>query len=275
VLFKRIGIVGIGLMGGSLGLAIKKYEVAEEVIGIVRRKKTIKEALKRKVVDIATRDIKLLKDVDLVILATPVCTIKEISPIISKVIKDDCILTDVGSTKKEIVLKLEKLFNNYIGSHPLTGSQNAGVGFADANIFKGSLCILTPTEKTPIWIIKKMSRFWKAIGAKVDLLSPSLHDKILAYTSHLPHLIAFGLIDFIPSKYLHYSASGLKDTTRIALSLPELWRDIFISNRNEILDSLKGFEDKLRSLEAILSKRDIKSLYLFLKKAQRKRIKLL
>jgi len=274
-LFKKVGIVGIGLIGGSLGLAIKKYKIAQEVIGIVRRKKTIKEALRRKIVDIASRDLRLLKDVDLVILATPVSKIKEIAPSVSKVIKNDCILTDVGSTKKEIVLKLEKLFHNYIGSHPLAGSQNAGLTFADAKIFKDSLCILTPTKKTLPEVIKKITVFWNKMGAKVELLSPSLHDKILSYTSHLPHLVAFALMELIPSKYLNYSATGLRDTTRIALSLPELWRDIFISNRKEVLISLKDFGNKLYTLEKIISKKDVKSLYLFLKKAQRKRIKLL
>jgi len=274
-LFKKVGIVGVGLIGGSLALAIKKYKVAQEVIGIVRRKKTVKEALRQKIVDIASRDLRLLKDVDLVILATPVSTIKEIAPSVSKIVKKDCILTDVGSTKKEIVLKLEKLFHNYIGSHPLAGSQNAGLNFADADIFKSSLCIITPTRKTPPEVIRKITVFWNKIGAKVSLISPSLHDKILSYTSHLPHLVAFALMELIPSNYLNYSATGLRDTTRIALSSPELWRDIFISNRKEILTSLREFGNKLYTLEKLLSQRDVKSLYLFLKKAQRKRSKLL
>jgi prephenate dehydrogenase len=274
-LFKKVGIVGVGLIGGSLGLAIKKYKVAKEVIGIVRRKKTAQQAIRRKVVDIASRNLNLLKDADLVILATPVCKIKEIAPSVSKVVKGECILTDVGSTKKEIVLKLEKLFPNYIGSHPLAGSQNAGLNFADADIFKSSLCIITPTRKTPPEVIRKITVFWNKIGAKVSLLSPSLHDKILSYTSHLPHMVAFALMELIPSNYLNYSATGLRDTTRIALSSPELWRDIFISNRKEILTSLREFGNKLYTLENLLSQRDVKSLYLFLKKAQRKRSKLL
>lgn len=274
-LFKKIGIVGIGLIGGSLGLAIKRYSVAKEVIGVSRSQNTLKEALRRKVVDIATKDLNILKDADMVILATPVETIKKLSPLVCKIIKKDSILTDVGSTKREIVLKLESLFNNYIGSHPLAGSQNRGVNFADAEIFKNSLCILTPTKNTPSWVLLKTKKFWQAIGAKVDFLSPSLHDHILAYTSHLPHLVAFTFCELLPSKYLKYCASSFKDMTRVALSSPQLWHDIFISNRKEILSCLDKFKERILYLENLLSQNKDKEILIFLKKSQKKRKKLL
>ncbi|MCM8791892.1 MAG: prephenate dehydrogenase [Candidatus Omnitrophica bacterium] len=275
MLVKKIGIVGIGLIGGSLGLAIKKYKLAKRVIGICRHRNTLQEALRRKAVDIATTDLNLLSDVDLVILATPVGVIKEIASLVSKTIRRNCIVTDVGSSKKEIVLKLEKLFCNYVGSHPLTGSHNIGVKFADPTIFKNSLCILTPTKNTSREVLFKIKELWEAVGARVDFLSPALHDKIIAFTSHLPHLVAFSLIDSLPVKYLKYSAGGLKDTTRLALSSPQLWRDIFISNHKETLGSLKQFKERISFLEWLISKRDAEGLYIFLKKIQRKRSKIL
>jgi len=274
-LFKKIGIVGLGLMGGSIALAAKKYKISQECLGVAHSKETFKKAQKYKIVDKVSRDFKILKDADLVILATPVETIKEIALLISKIIKKECIVTDVGSVKKEIVLKLEKILPNYVGSHPLAGSHHTGMDYADAKIFKDSLCIITPTAKTLSNSLSKIKKFWEVLGMHVVSMPAPLHDRILAYTSHLPHLIAFNMVYSLPCGYLKYSAPSFKEMTRVALSSPRLWQDIFINNRKEIIMSLKMFTANLSILEKILIKKDIAKLGLFLKKSQEKRMKLL
>lgn len=270
-LFRKVAIVGVGLIGGSIGLAIKKRRLAAEVIGVSRRQKTINNALRRGAIDKGSADLRIIKDADLVILAPPVNSIIKIAPLVSKMIKEGCILSDVGSTKKEIVSKLEKTFPNYIGAHPLAGSQKAGVAYASSEMFKDSLCLLTPTHRTKNHVLRKVSRLWQEMGAKVICVSPEEHDKILSFVSHLPHVIAFNLIDLIPRQYLKFVASGLKDATRIASSEPQLWQDIFMTNRKDVLRALKGFYQRLHKFERLLSKKDTKGLYRFLSKAKQKR----
>lgn len=270
-LFNKIAIVGVGLIGGSIGLELKRKRLANQVIGISFHKASIALAKKRGAIDIGSLDFGVLKDADLVILATPVFTILELAPQISKVIKKDCIVTDVGSTKEEIVSNLEKIFPNFIGSHPLAGSQKRSISNAKKGLFKKSLVILTPTKKTKPAIVNKIEQFWAKLGATVTKLEPSVHDLTLAYTSHLAHVAAFSLIGSIPEKSLAYSASGLKDTTRIALSNSRLWADIFLSNRENIVKSIAALELNLNRIKSAIKNNKKTLLIKLLKKSQLKR----
>lgn len=270
-LFNKIAIVGVGLIGGSIGLELKRKRLANQVIGISFHKASIALAKKRGAIDIGSLDFGVLKDADLVILATPVFTILELAPQISKVIKKDCIVTDVGSTKEEIVSNLEKIFPNFIGSHPLAGSQKRSISNAKKGLFKKSLVILTPTKKTKPAIVNKIEQFWAKLGATVTKLEPSVHDLTLAYTSHLAHVAAFSLIESIPEKSLAYSASGLKDTTRIALSNSRLWADIFLSNRENIVKSIAALELNLNRIKSAIKNNKKTLLIKLLKKSQLKR----
>lgn len=270
-LFNKVAIVGIGLIGGSLAGAIKKKRLASEVIGVSRHRKTLLMAKKNKVIDRGSQDIRVIKDADLVILATPVNTILSLAPKISKLIKKDCVVTDVGSTKQEIVSKLARIFPKYVGSHPLAGSEKRGLINAHPDIFKDTLCILTPDKNTDPGAKKKIERFWRQLGAKVVNLAPSTHDKILSFTSHLAHILAFSLISTVPKKYLPFASTGLKDTTRIAASDNQLWADIFLSNQKNLLKSIELFQDNLSKIKSAIIKKDYKLLSKILKQAKKKR----
>jgi len=270
-LFNKVAIIGVGLIGGSLALAIKRKRLANTLIGISRQRKTLILARKLRAVDVASQDLNIIKDADLIILATPVHTILKIAKNISRLVKPGAIVSDVGSTKQEIVRHLSKLFPNYVGSHPLTGSEKRGVINADARMFNGSLCILTPTVSTDKQSVIKISRLWNLLGARVVHLKPSLHDSVLSFVSHMPHLVAFSLVGSVPKKYLRFATSGFKDTTRIASSDAALWKDIFISNRKSLLKALGTFKHRLSEIESAISKKDAKGLEGILRKAKKTR----
>lgn len=270
-LFNKAAIVGVGLIGGSMALAIKRKKLANQVIGVSRHKKTLLRAKKRRAIDKGSQDIGIVKDADLVILATPVNTILNLAPIISKIIRPDCIVSDVGSTKQKIVSQLDKIFPRYVGSHPLAGSEKRGMINAHPDIFKGSLCILTPTKNTDRGALEKIRRLWRQLGAEVFSLTPAIHDKILSFVSHLPHIVAFSLIDIIPKQYLEFASTGLKDATRIAASDSQLWLDIFLSNRKNMLKTLALFQRNLYRIKKAINKKDKKSLNTILKRAKSKR----
>jgi len=270
-LFNKVAIVGTGLIGGSMALDIKKKRLAREIIGVSRHRSTLIWAKKRGIIDKGSQDLNIIKDADLLVLATPVNTILKTAGAIAKIIRKDCVVTDVGSTKKEITSKLSRVFANYVGSHPLAGSERRGIASIEAGMFKGSLCILTPTKNTSPKALKKIKSLWGRLEARVSLLSPDTHDKILSFVSHLPHVVSFSLIDAIPDKYLKFGANGLKDTTRIALSDSRLWADIFLSNLKNMLEAIKLFEGKMSRLKSAINRRDEKALIKILKKAKAKR----
>lgn len=270
-LFNKVAIVGVGLIGGSVGLAIKKKRLAGEVIGISRHRETLSKALKVGAIDRGSQDLNIIKDVDSVILATPVSIVQSLAGKISKIIRADCMVSDVASTKKEIVSKLEKLFPNYIGSHPLAGSEKRGIINANALMFEGSLCILTPTKNTKYEVKFKIKRLWNKLGTKVVFLAPGTHDKILSFVSHLPHIVSFSLIESIPKKYLKFSSTSLKDTTRIAASDARLWLDIFLSNQKNTLKAIKFFQENLSKIKSAIQRKDKRLLVRILKEAKQKR----
>ncbi len=263
--FNRVAVIGVGLIGGSVGLAVKRRRLAKEVVGIFRRKSTLKKALKRRAVDKAVMSIKEgVKDADLIILATPVSLIPSMAREIIKYAKRGTVITDVGSTKKWIVDKIEGQLARsgkglfFVGSHPMAGSEHAGVEFARTDLLDGSPCIVTKTAKTSAAALKKIMGFWKALGVKVNVMSPAAHDKSVALISHLPHIVAFGLAGAVPVKELKYAAEGFKDTTRVALSDPRLWADIFLSNRKEIVKSAHSFERYYKKIIRAVAKNNYK-----------------
>jgi len=268
--FNKIAIIGLGLIGGSIALAIKKKRLAKSVIGVSRHERTLNLAKKNRLIAQGSTDLAIIKDADLVILAAPVEVILKLSRPIAKIIKANTIVTDVGSAKEKIVAKLEKIFPNFIGGHPLAGSEKRGLVNARGDIFLNSLCILTPTKRTSQEAKLKVARFWKELGAKVSNLSPDAHDKIISFTSCLPHLIAFSLINSVPKQCLKFAASGLKDTTRIAASEPGLWADIFLSNKNS-LKSIQVFQTNLEQIKKAIQHKDGKSLKRALSVAKAKR----
>jgi len=270
-LFKKIAIIGTGLIGGSLALVIKKKNLAQRVVGFSRRKETITRALKAGIIDEGSQSLNIIKGADFVILATPVDVILDLAPKIAKIIGNEAIVTDVGSTKEKIVLKLDKVFKNFIGSHPLAGSEKRGVANARPEIFQDSLCILTPTKKSKGAIVGKLKKFWKSTGARTVTLSPDKHDQVLGFVSHLPHAVAFSLMGSVPKEHLKFAASGLRDSTRIAGSDAEVWSEIFLSNQKNLLKSIEDFEKNILKFKSALKRRDKKALNLILAQAKKKR----
>jgi len=270
-LFNNVAIIGVGLIGGSMALGIKKKGLASRIIGVSRHKSTLIWANKNRVIDKGSQDLRIIQDADLVILATPVNTILNLADLISKFIKEDCVVCDVGSTKAEIVSKLSNIFPNYVGSHPLSGSEKRGIQNASADIFKNSVCILTPTNNTNPMALNKIRRMWRELGARVVLLPPDKHDRILSFVSHLPHIVAFSLIGIIPDEYLRFGSSGLKDATRIALSDSQLWTDIFLSNKKYVMKAIGLLHGNLSQIESAIRKRDRKLLTRTLREAKEKR----
>lgn len=278
--FNRITIIGVGLIGGSVGLAIKKRHLAKEVIGVFRRASTLRKALKHKSIDKATMSVKEgVEGADLIILATPVSLIPTLAREAIRHAKKGAVITDVGSAKKLIVEKIEKAIGRskrvfFVGSHPMAGSEHAGVEFARGDLLKDSPCIVTKTNRTDKQALKKIVNFWRALGAKVEIMTPAGHDKSVALISHLPHIVAFSLAGAVPVKELIYAAEGFKDTTRVALSDGRLWADIFVSNRKEIISAAASFEKYYKKIIKALSKNNYPEVVRLLQEAKSKRSKL-
>ena len=269
-MFKKVTIVGVGLMGGSLGLALKKYGLAKEVVGLSYRQSSLVQAIKNKAIDIGLTDIsKAIKNAELVVMAAPVESIVKLFPSITPHLKRNCIVTDMGSAKVEIVEAAEKHLQNssfFIGSHPLVGSEKKGAEFADPDLFDKAMCVITPNEKTNKMALGKIKHLWEKLGMKVKTLSPERHDEILGQTSHLPHLVAYGLMNAINEDALEIFPQGLKDATRIAASHPKMWSDICMSNSQNIVSSLDRYIQCLSQMrKAIVDKNENLLIDLFSK----------
>jgi len=273
-IFNKVVIIGTGLIGGSLGLAMKKKGLAKTIVGLSRLQKNAIIAKQLGAIDIVARSIEAVNDADLVILATPIDTIIDIALKLSKKIKKNCIAIDVGSTKEQIVSKLSRIIPNFLGCHPLAGSEKRGIVNFKAELFKDSICIITPTNKTNKVTLKKIKLLWRELGAQLVILTPKKHDQILALTSHLPHALAFSLIGAIPDHFLNLSSNGLKDTTRIAGSDANIWNQVFLSNRKNLISAISSFQTKLKNLELALKNNNKKELNSILCAAKKKREKL-
>ncbi len=274
--FEKVAIIGVGLIGGSIGLALKKKKLACEVMGFFRKKRSAARARKLKMVDTVTFSLKdAVSDADFVIVATPIGVIKHSLSKIISFAKPGTVLMDVGSTKAEIMnlgmrLAIKKgIF--FVGAHPLAGSDKSGLIFAEANMFKDAFCFLTPNQKTNVSALAKVRRVWQSFGSKIIITDSSTHDRIVAITSHLPHMISFALINCLPKNYLSLSGSGLRDCTRLALSSEKIWRDICLSNRSEIINAIKKFEASLLELKKLLKTKKTNQLQSYFQKAKKRR----
>jgi len=274
-MFHKVTIVGIGLIGGSLGKIIKTKKLAHEVVGVSQRQSTLTAAIKMNAVDKVYTDVKkAVVQSDFVVLATPISIINSLLMSIGPHLKRNCIITDVGSTKVSIVKMAQEYLPPsafFVGSHPLAGSEKKGVQNADINLFQKSLCLMTPTDKTHKKSCDKVRRFWIAVGSKVKYLSPEEHDLILAYTSHAPHLIAYALMDIMPKQYFPFCGQGLKDTTRIAASTPQVWLDICMANSRNIIQVIDECVSQLSAIRKTISTKETKDLLKLLQEAKEKR----
>lgn len=259
--FDRVCIVGVGLIGGSLALDAKEIGLFGEVVGYGRSRKNLEDAVGLGIIDRFEMELgEAVKDADLVLLACPVGAFTDITTRIVPQLKTKAVVTDVGSVKGKLVEELESLIQPksfFVGGHPVAGSEKSGATSAIKGLFKNKRCILTPTSRTDADALTLVRQMWEKVGMQVVEMDAYLHDKILAITSHLPHAVAYALMDTVltlmektPSA-LNYSAGGLHDFTRISASSPEMWRDIFLLNKIEVLNALDAF------VKSILKLRDM------------------
>jgi prephenate dehydrogenase len=275
--FGTVTIIGTGLIGGSIGLGLKKKGLAKLVLGVGHRKSSINKALKMKAIDEGTTDIeKSVSQADIVILATSVDLIPDLARSVIPLMKTSAILTDVGSTKDYIVSQINKYIkgrcgsNNlsFIGAHPLAGSEQRGIESAKPDLFEGSVCVLTPTDFSSKKCVKKIANMWKALGAEISFLKPRMHDEIVAFISHLPHFVASGLTNVVDEKHWKFGANGLRDTTRIASGDPKLWLSICKQNRVKIIEALRCFSEEMKSMLRDMEEENDNEILNRLKKAK-------
>lgn len=257
--FHKVAIIGVGLIGGSLGLVLRERGITNHIIGIGRGVDNLKIAKRRGIINEYTVDVERgVEDADLVVLATPVCAILHLAERIKGHLKKDAIVIDVGSVKKEIVSRVEEILSKdvyFVGTHPIAGTENSGAGSAFSTLFYGRKCIITPTERTDKTALKKVEALWEAAGSQVVFMDPARHDMVCAAISHLPHIVAYALVNTIggmEEDILKYSAGGFKDFTRIALSPPEMWRDICLLNKTPILHMIGLFEGRLKEIRLMI-----------------------
>lgn len=265
-MFDKVAIIGLGLMGASLGLALKRARIAGKVVGFARRAETRKKALAKKIVDIACDRIEdAVQGSDFIVLCAPVSVIPGMMKSAAGAsLSPNAIVTDVGSVKTHIVAEAEKVFADgkaeFVGSHPIAGSEQRGLEAARADLYQGAVVAVTPTPRTAKRALRIVKQFWQALGSEVVLVSPEIHDRIIARTSHLPHVIAALLSGCAgrerAGKYGKFCGAGFRDTTRIAEGDPELWNDILENNARFLGKELKTFEKELRCLLAGLKKKD-------------------
>ena len=279
-MFNKITIIGLGLIGSSIARAIKKKHLCKNLVAHDKSKIVLKKIVKLKITNHIEPNLKKsVQDSDLVIICTPLGTYKNIVSVIKNNLKNTCILTDVGSAKIFVTNTVNKLINQntiWIPAHPVAGTEQSGpeAGFAD--LFKNRWCIITPINKKNPTSLKKLNNFWKKIGSKVQHMSPEHHDKVMAITSHIPHLIAYNIVGTAAnlekdtkSEVIKYSASGFRDFTRIASSDPTMWRDIALNNRKQILHMLEKFNLDLNNLKRAIIKKDAGKLFKLFSKTRK------
>jgi len=271
----RTAIVGVGLIGGSLGLALKRRGLAGEVVGSGWRESTLRRARERGAIDRWTLDAAEAADgADLVALCTPVRHVTEKAEEALAGMGPGSVLTDVASTKATLTRAIEGLLPDgvaFVPGHPMAGSEKQGIESARADLFEGESCILTPTDKTPSQALGTVRGVWEGVGARVELLDPEEHDRIMAQVSHLPHLVATMVVNAVADEDLRHAARGMKDATRIAGSDAGLWVDILKDNREKLLAALEQFGDQLDAARSALECSDWERLAEFLGRACRKR----
>lgn len=268
-------IVGIGLIGGSLAAAVRLRGLAQRILGLGRQAATLERARVLGLIDEAVQDPpSAYREADLVVICTPVQFIAEHALEAARWVRSDCVITDAGSTKAAIVDAVEAGLpagRQFVGSHPLAGSEKRGPEHADPHLFQNRLVILTPTPRTAPEAVQRVGDFWQALGARIRTMSPEAHDAALARTSHVPHVVAAALAAALPEDLQALTATGFRDTTRIAAGDPEVWTGILLQNQQAVLQGLAAVEESLLRFRTALKNQDAEALHALLLTAKRLR----
>jgi prephenate dehydrogenase len=279
--FQKIAIIGVGLLGGSIGLAVRQRRLAKETAGFVRRTASLADCEQAGALDYATTDLlAAVSGAELVILCTPLAQMVAITDQLLPALKPGAVVTDVGSVKASVVRALETRVSragaHFVGSHPMAGAEKTGVRAARADLFVNAVCVVTPTKKSHAPAVRALEAFWKALGARTCRLAPAEHDALVSQTSHLPHVVAATLASRVlhPHKARAQSAlcaTGFRDTTRIASGSPEMWRDIALANRQNLARAVKGFIADLGKFQQALARADHAAVTRFFETAKQRR----
>ena len=272
--FERVAVIGVGLIGGSFALALKKARLCGHVVGIGRSAANLQVAKDRGIIDSIAAHA---GDADLVLVATPVAQFPQVLASLAPRLKPSAIVMDAGSTKRDVVAAARSALGakipQFVPAHPVAGSDESGVAAASAGLYRGREVILTPLPENRPASIERVRAAWQACGARVTEMSPSDHDAVLAAVSHLPHLLSFALMRDIAQRadsgsFLAHAGSGFRDFTRLAASNPEMWRDICVANRAALLGELRSYQDELARLGAMLEQGDAEGLQRALEEAR-------
>lgn len=270
-MFKKIVIFGVGLIGGSVALALKKLPNPPHITGVGRSNQSLQEALSLGLIDSAETDIAIaLENADLILIATPVAQTPAILKSILPHLAAQTVITDAGSTKSDVMAyaeaELGEQFKQFVGGHPIAGAEKSGPAAAMADLYIGKNVILTPGLVTDPNAVLKVTELWKVCGALVSNMRPEEHDSVFAAVSHLPHLLAFALVEDLAKRdnaelLFKFAASGFRDFTRIAGSHPEMWRDIALANKKALLQELNTYQQAIGEMTALLENNDHKGLF--------------
>jgi prephenate dehydrogenase len=287
VQFKQVAIIGVGLIGGSLGMILRRKALAGHIVGIGRRVENLKTAVELGAIDRYVADPKEgVQGADLVILATPVDTYERHLKEWAHCLRPGAIVSDVGSVKGMLVEQSEAAMPagvHFVGAHPIAGKEKTGVAAGSDQLFKGARCILTPTKHTDPQALERIRQLWEETGSIVLTMDPHLHDQILGAVSHLPHIAAFALMNALADLRDHrlaaldlagHSGGGLRDTTRIAASSPEMWRDIFLWNRDNLVSYIEEYQRVLEGFKGLIKAGDAAGIEKALERAKGEREKL-
>lgn len=279
--FGKVALIGVGLLGGSLGRALRERGRAREVVGFGRRPEIIHECAITGATDHTTLDLaEAVRDADLVVLGTPLGEMPAMAQRLLPFVKESALITDVGSVKGRLVADLEPLFHQrriaFVGSHPMAGGEKSGVLASRSDLFDGAVCVVTPTPASPAAAVARISQLWADVGARVVLMSPDQHDALVSRSSHLPHVVAAELAHFVldpvhPAAQRELCATGFRSTTRIASGSPEMWRDISLANRAALLAALTAHQAGLAAFQALLARDDSAGLLAYFKEAKERR----
>jgi len=274
----RLAVIGVGLIGGSLARALRAAGEVGEIVGCGRGRENLEHAVELGVIDRYTHDIgEAVADADLVFLAVPLGAMREAFAAIAKTLPVDAVITDGGSAKGSVVTDCRtvapELLARFVPGHPIAGTERNGVGASFAELYQGRRVILTPLEANEPAAVARVRRMWEACGAEVSEMSVQHHDEVLAATSHLPHMLAFGLVDMLArlkenDEVFRYAAGGFRDFTRIASSNPVMWRDICIANRAALGPMLAGFAEEMNELAARIEAADGEALLAIFERAK-------
>ena len=277
----KLAVVGVGLIGGSLSLALKASEAVGEVVGIGRGQANVDKAMELGVVDRVTSDLAAgVADADIVFLATPVLSLGPVARQMMAQLKPGAIITDGGSVKQAVIDEIEPYLRpdvHFVPGHPIAGTEHSGAEAAFASLYQGRRCILTPTPRTAAAALQKVRSMWEAAGCEVVAMEVEKHDRVLAAISHLPHMVAYALVNAVGAydryeeNILEYSAGGFRDFTRIASSDPTMWRDIALTNRAALVEMMGQFEAFFRELKDDVSRGDSERLFEFFRRSKESR----